>query len=115
MAPILGHNNTLFSRGAKKYETNMERELVLTKLILGSIVVVFGILLGYTVWLQLKPKYKEEWRPKLKSKLRDYKEKYGEYKKKFGARNSHKESSKLTTDLTPEYMKRSTAVMYTVD
>lgn len=49
MAPILGHNNTLFSRGAKKYETNMERELVLTKLILGSIVVVFGILLGYTV------------------------------------------------------------------
>lgn len=43
----------------------------------------------------MKPKYKEEWKPKLKPKLRDCKEKYEGWKEKMKICHGPKELSKL--------------------
>ncbi|KAJ6138969.1 hypothetical protein N7471_005455 [Penicillium samsonianum] len=124
MAPIpaLVNNNTLSPRAVKQYEVNMEKELFLTKLIFGIIVAALAVFLGY---VQLKPKYEKEWKPKLKPKLRDCKEKYEGWKEKMAAwptapapalvadrhASEAPEVDRITCDLTPEYLKKSTAVI----
>ena len=51
MAPIPGlvNDNTLAPRADKKHEVDMGKEVVLTKLLLGLIVVAFGVFLGCTL------------------------------------------------------------------
>lgn len=48
----------------------------------------------------MKPKYKEEWKPKLKPKLRDCKEKYEGWKEKMKIWHGPKEPSKLIPSTT---------------
>ncbi|OQE29187.1 hypothetical protein PENFLA_c004G02438 [Penicillium flavigenum] len=115
MAPISGlaNDNTLSLRADKQYVVDMERELFLAKMLLGFI--------GYT------PKYEGKWKPKFKPKLRDCKEKYEGWKKKMAwhakepkapepahaARHISQapDVNRITRDLTPEYMKMSTAAI----
>ncbi|KGO42870.1 hypothetical protein PEX1_096460 [Penicillium expansum] len=129
MAPLpsLVNNNTLSPR---KYEVDMEKEMFISTLILGFIAASCAIFLGITLYLKLKPKYEEEWKPKLKPKLRDCKEKYEDWKEKIGtwhgpkglkapapahvARSRASEApdvNQITCDLTPDYLKMSTAII----
>ncbi|KAK4870920.1 hypothetical protein LT330_000157 [Penicillium expansum] len=129
MAPLpsLVNNNTLSPR---KYEVDMEKEMFISTLILGFIAASCAIFLGITLYLKLKPKYEEEWKPKLKPKLRDCKEKYEDWKEKMGtwhgpkglkapapahvARSRASEApdvNQITCDLTPDYLKMSTAII----
>ncbi|KGO69409.1 hypothetical protein PITC_064940 [Penicillium italicum] len=127
--PRLVNVNTLSPRD-KKYEVNLEKEIFLAKLLLGLIVAAFAIFLGYTIYLKMKPKYEEEWKPKLKPKLRDCKEKYEGWKEKMKTWHGPKEPkapapahvagsraseapdvNQITCDLTPDYLKMSTAII----
>ncbi|CAI7656769.1 unnamed protein product [Penicillium glandicola] len=131
MAPVPGlfNTDTLSPRADKKYEVDMERELFLSKFLLGIIVVIIGVFFGCTIYLKLKPKYDGKWKPKLEPKLRDCKEKYWDWKTKMGTCHGPKEPkvpapahvagrafeapvvNQITTDLTPEYLRMSTAVI----
>ncbi|KAJ6188238.1 hypothetical protein N7519_003146 [Penicillium mononematosum] len=122
MASISGlaNDNTLSPRAEKKYVVDMERELFLAKMLLGFIGVACVVLLGCTLYFTLKPKYEEKWRPKLKPKLRDCKEKYEGWKKKMRRQSQlmwlaifsqAPDVNRITRDLTPEYMKMSTAAI----
>ncbi|KAJ5384001.1 hypothetical protein N7517_001912 [Penicillium concentricum] len=130
MAPIPGfaNDNTLSPRANSNHEVDMERELFLMKLLFGMIIAAIVVFLGYLSYLQLKPPYKELWKPKLKPKLEDCREKYEGWKKKM-AWNGPKEPKApepahvarhvsqapevkpIVRDLTPEYMRMSTAAM----
>ncbi|KAJ5773897.1 hypothetical protein N7457_008793 [Penicillium paradoxum] len=131
MAPISGSDNSFSPRETKPYEVNMEKEMFIAKFLLGFFAVVVGTIVAYCLWLDIKPKYKEIWKPKLKRRLQDYEEKYEECKKKLGAWHGPKEpavpapahvvdrdapqvseADRITTNMTPEYLKKTTAVMF---
>ncbi|KAJ5960936.1 uncharacterized protein N7479_008086 [Penicillium vulpinum] len=130
MAPILGFVDvsTLSPRAVKQYEANMEKENSIATLLLVIIVIIGAIALGGTFYCLIKPKCEEKWKPKLKPKLRDYKKKCEGWKKMVGDWHIPKELrapepahvaarpvpeapevKQITRDLTPEYMKMSTA------
>ncbi|KAJ5209515.1 hypothetical protein N7449_003894 [Penicillium cf. viridicatum] len=132
MAPLLTlvNVNTLSPRADKKYEVNQGKEILLAKLLFGLIIAAFAIFLGCTIYQKMKPKYREEWKPKLKPKLRDYKEKYEGWKEKMKICHGPKEPKvpkpahvadhpvsnasevdRITCDLTPDYLKMSTAAL----
>ncbi|KAJ5796040.1 uncharacterized protein N7518_004580 [Penicillium psychrosexuale] len=130
MAPISGLvNDNMLSPRAEKYEVDTGKEVVLTKLLLGLIVVAFGVFMGCTIWVKLKPRYEAEWKPKLKPKLQDCREKYEGWKEKMGAWHGPNEPKapapahvarhisqtpdidRITCDLTPKYLRKSTAIV----
>ncbi|CAI7650819.1 unnamed protein product [Penicillium crustosum] len=131
MAPLpsLVNVNTLSPR-VNKYEVDYQKEIALAKLLFGLIIAAFTIFLGFTIYQKMKSKYKEEWKPKLKPKLRDCKEKYEGWKEKMKTWHGPKEPkapkpahvadrpaskapevNQITSDLTPDYLKMSTAVI----
>ncbi|CAG8892252.1 unnamed protein product [Penicillium egyptiacum] len=122
MAPIQDLNdNTLSPQADKQYVADMKKELFITKLLLGLIVVVCTLSFGYTIYATVKPKYEEKWKPK----LRDCKEKYTDWKEKITwhakepkapapahvARHVSEapDVNQIVSDLTPGYTKMSTA------
>ncbi|KAJ5399588.1 hypothetical protein N7465_010077 [Penicillium sp. CMV-2018d] len=138
MAPLpsLANVNTLSPRAdkkydvEKKYEVDQEKEIAVAYLLFAFIIAAFAIFLGVTIYQKMKPKYKEEWKPKLKPKLRDCKEKYEDWKEKMKIWHGPKEPKapkpahvvdrpvskapevdQITCDLTPDYLKMSTAAM----
>ncbi|KAJ5034626.1 hypothetical protein EN45_095490 [Penicillium chrysogenum] len=129
MAPISGlvNDNMLSPRADKQYVVDMEKELSITKMLLGFMGAAWLLLLGCTLYTSLRPKYEERWKPKLKPKLRDCKEKYEGWKKKMAwhakepkapepahvARHISQapDVKQITRDLSPEYMKMSTAAI----
>ncbi|KAJ5164075.1 uncharacterized protein N7500_005905 [Penicillium coprophilum] len=131
MAPIpgLANDNILSSRAENKHEADMEKENFLMEFLFGILITVIVVYLGYRAYIHLKPRYKEEWKPKLEPKLEDCREKYEGWKKKMGAWHGPKEPKApepahvarhvsqapevkpIVRDLTPEYMRMSTAGM----
>ncbi|KAF4760000.1 hypothetical protein N7455_001575 [Penicillium solitum] len=129
MAPLpsLVNVSTLSPR-YKKYEVDYQKEIAIAKLLFGFIIAAFAIFIGCIIYHKMKPKYKEEWKPKLKPKLRDCKEKYEGWKVKMKVWHDPREPKapkpahvadrpdskapeveQITCDLTPDYLKMSTA------